>query len=712
MLLLSAPMLAGLILAAVPILIHLWNRRRFQVVEWAPMKYLKLTIQTNRRRLRIEQLILLAVRALVVALLFVALARPAFSHMGVGSWLASQSRASRIIVIDDSMSMGYMAGGKSAFDRSKEATAQILHSIGAQDGVTVVLSSRPNQPLIREGNAQSAKLLSDINALSPADCACDWASVFKQIDGYITGAAHLQRELVVITDLRRSGWSASVSSQLARWASQSFDLKIVDVGSRETANTLLNRFEQEDALALPNQPLKLRASIRNDSGGPIRPSDATLEIDGQSRPLPLPELPAGQVTDIPLTVTLANAGQHVLKLSLAHDALPADDTRWLCVTVRPEVRIAIIDGQLSSRAFESSTDFLTVALTAGMDTWIVNRRADSEWQNALVSDAQLSRADVIVLSNVASLSAKQATVLEKLVAGGRGLMIFPGEQIDPAAYDSLLYRDGAGLLPARIRQAAEAAPNGLTIEAIADSPLAQMSKIAPEALARIGPKKILALTIDENGKDRNSRIIARWNDAEAHPAAIEKRFGRGRILLWTISADRQWSDWPIDATYVLAMRSAASAIVFPQPAGENFTAGQAIAYQLEEGQLVQSPLISGPDRSIVQQPLTWSDQTLAYPASWRAGRYSFTWKDASGAEQSRIACASFDVAESNLQPISEAELMNLLSPLNPTFIRWGTAQANQSLTEHGRELWRNVLLAVLMLAAVETALATWVGRER
>jgi hypothetical protein len=41
------PMLA---LASVPIIIHILNRRRFQLVDWAPMKYLKLTLKTNRRR--------------------------------------------------------------------------------------------------------------------------------------------------------------------------------------------------------------------------------------------------------------------------------------------------------------------------------------------------------------------------------------------------------------------------------------------------------------------------------------------------------------------------------------------------------------------------------------------------------------------------------------------------------------------------------------
>src|SRR4051812_25487233 len=85
--LLAAPMLLGLLLASVPIIIHLLNRRRFQLVEWAPMKYLKLTIKTNRRRMRLEQLLLLIVRTLIVALLFIALARPALSKNALGRFL-------------------------------------------------------------------------------------------------------------------------------------------------------------------------------------------------------------------------------------------------------------------------------------------------------------------------------------------------------------------------------------------------------------------------------------------------------------------------------------------------------------------------------------------------------------------------------------------------------------------------------------------------
>jgi hypothetical protein len=371
----------------------------------------------------------------------------------------------------------------------------------------------------------------------------------------------------------------------------------------------------------------------------------------------------------------------------------------------------MIDGQLTGRPFESSTDFLQLALAAGADPWQVHRRGDAEWQRPVASDPQLAHADVIVLSNVAAVSPEQAAVLEKLVSAGTGLMIFPGDQVDPAAYNQSLYRDGAGLLPARMGRADETAPNGLAVEGSADSPLAPMSRVAPEALARIRPKKFLSVALDEGGRDRDARVLARWNDPEAHPAAVEKRFGRGRVVLWTVSADRQWSDWPIDPTYVLAQRSAAAAIVRPEPAGTNFTAGEAVAYPLDAGQVVRTPLVSGPDSSPAE-PLAVADQVLRSAATSRAGRYALSWKDASGAEQSRIACANFNPAESNLEPIGEAELTNLLVPLSPAFVHWGAAQAAEPIGEGGREVWRSVVLAVLLLAVVEAALATWVSRER
>src|SRR6476646_9860347 len=67
---------AGAALASIPIIIHILNRRRFKTVRWAAMEYLLQAMRKNRRRLKFEQWLLLAIRCLLIFLMGLALARP------------------------------------------------------------------------------------------------------------------------------------------------------------------------------------------------------------------------------------------------------------------------------------------------------------------------------------------------------------------------------------------------------------------------------------------------------------------------------------------------------------------------------------------------------------------------------------------------------------------------------------------------------------
>ncbi len=134
---LSPLLLSGLALASAPVIIHLLNRRRFIRIDWAPMNFLKLTIRKNRRRIQIEQWLLLAVRVLAVAALFFAVARPTISNNALAQLLAAQGRAARFIVIDDSLSIGGTVGrqiGPLAGEGGRGGTAQARPAAGHRHG--------------------------------------------------------------------------------------------------------------------------------------------------------------------------------------------------------------------------------------------------------------------------------------------------------------------------------------------------------------------------------------------------------------------------------------------------------------------------------------------------------------------------------------------------------------------------------------------------
>src|SRR5581483_12240969 len=107
--------------------IHLLNRRRFQIVHWAAMRFLLSAQRKNARRLRLEQLLLLAVRCLMLLLLVAALASVTPWAEAAWRWLAphavvarraSTQRTHKVLVIDGSFSMALRAGDTSCFERA------------------------------------------------------------------------------------------------------------------------------------------------------------------------------------------------------------------------------------------------------------------------------------------------------------------------------------------------------------------------------------------------------------------------------------------------------------------------------------------------------------------------------------------------------------------------------------------------------------------
>ena len=94
-------LLWGSLAVASPIIIHLLSKRKFKVVDWAAMDFLIEADKRNRRRVRMEQLILLLLRCLACLLIALLVARPFFSSQGLASAMLADSSFERLIGIDE-----------------------------------------------------------------------------------------------------------------------------------------------------------------------------------------------------------------------------------------------------------------------------------------------------------------------------------------------------------------------------------------------------------------------------------------------------------------------------------------------------------------------------------------------------------------------------------------------------------------------------------
>ena len=384
MLFLNAWFLAGLSLASVPIIIHLLNRRRFQRVDWAPMRVLKATIKTNRRRLRFEQLLLLALRTLAIIVLILAVARPLLAPGGA-AWLPGRERTSRVVVFDTSLSMSYLDAGRPAIESAKEAATALLAADNNSRDLVTILTTAGDDALVREAPLAEPKVAAAIKSVTPTDTRSDWPATFRKIDTALGVATFPSKEVVLLTDLRQSGW-ADVSGATNRWAEAGVKLRVVDVGTKQTTNVALVSFEQEQRIALANEPVRLKAQIRNDTPALISGATAVFTVGDEAgrrdRPVQLPDLPAGQTTDVPLTITPTTPGPLPVRLALTNDSLPRDDARDLVVDVKPTVTVQLVDGRPSARPFDSATDFLSLSFALGATPWNTPKITEPEFNAA------------------------------------------------------------------------------------------------------------------------------------------------------------------------------------------------------------------------------------------------------------------------------------------------------------------------------------------
>ncbi len=134
-------MLGWLAAAAAPWLIHLLTRRKHRETPWAAMDFLIAAVKRQSRRIRLEQLLLLLLRTLVIVAVVMAVAEPYVEH--AGAVFSPGGSTHRVLVIDSSYSMAYKPGDRSRFDQAKLWAAEIVEHSTPGDGFTLRANGRP-----------------------------------------------------------------------------------------------------------------------------------------------------------------------------------------------------------------------------------------------------------------------------------------------------------------------------------------------------------------------------------------------------------------------------------------------------------------------------------------------------------------------------------------------------------------------------------------
>ena len=207
-------MLLGLAALVIPIIIHLLNRRRHEVIDWGAMQFLQIS-KVTRRKLFLEELLLMLLRMGLIALLVLALA----GFFTSSEWLARlQPPPNRdvVLIFDGSSSMNYTGGGKTPQDAAKEWAADFVHGLTPGDAVAVFQARQQVVPVTAEPSRDLTRLVPQaVHDLPRPGGGCDLPAAVQSANALLNKSERAERDVIVLTDGQRFGWSDPATLQ--RW---------------------------------------------------------------------------------------------------------------------------------------------------------------------------------------------------------------------------------------------------------------------------------------------------------------------------------------------------------------------------------------------------------------------------------------------------------------------------------------------------------------
>src|SRR5437660_10759169 len=136
-------LLSGLLLAGVPILLHLIMRQQPKHLLFPAMRFLMQRHRTNQRKLRLRHLLLLILRMLLIALMCLALARPRLFSDRLRNFLGSDQAVAVVLVLDTSPSMEYAVAGQTCLESARARALELLDELSATSRVAVIHTGDP-----------------------------------------------------------------------------------------------------------------------------------------------------------------------------------------------------------------------------------------------------------------------------------------------------------------------------------------------------------------------------------------------------------------------------------------------------------------------------------------------------------------------------------------------------------------------------------------
>jgi Aerotolerance regulator N-terminal/von Willebrand factor type A domain len=714
--------LSALAFVGVPLLIHLIRRRKQKVVKWAAMEFLRQSQKKQRRRMRIEELILLTLRILIVALAAMAFARPVIRAIGA-ALLSQNTRVYAVIVLDNSYSMGQRGSdGKTGMERAQAYSAQILTKIlKAGDSASLVLLSDKPEALINSPSFDRDLVARRIKGVALIDRGTDYLATAQLVDKLLKVSNASVKEVYWLTDDQANGWANSKrDSARAVWQDMAKQARLIWVsagappGNRD--NLVVEAPLVGRELVTPQLPVRIEARIVNYGAKPRNDVLVNLLIDGRPAGSKRVSIAPGKdaLASFPQT-RFPTPGTHIGRIELADashaDSLERDNGANFVVRCRDRIKVLVQDMHPTSDPTKSDSFYLLNAMApGGAQESLAAKLREGEG----LGGVKLSDYDVVILTSLGNLSAGDRRALLEYVRAGGGLLLFPGAGTEATRVNADLGGD-IGLLPARLtgrKVLSDEDAATLNPASVAHAALSMFKDTSSLNVASARFTQYFGLEPTPDAADPNAvQTMLKFSNGD--PAFVERHVKQGRVILAASSAGSSWNQLPLKPSYVPLVYQLLFYLGQGATTQRNIKQEQPIVLALPLGEANKPVRVTTPDGRATTQNSSLGEQgvTFSYGATQQAGVYRVAVQ---GGKTQDAFAVNLPTEESDLTATDPAQAVTQTGfPGGKLAVATTPAQLQRSVAQarYGSEVWRPLVFAVIVLLFLEGMLAQLFGRR-
>jgi hypothetical protein len=666
-------------LIGLPLLIHLLGRRRFQVVNFSTLRFLK-SLQTDiLRRLKIRQIILLIIRTLLILGLILLFARPYRSGSAPGIFV--NKGATLYLIADNSASMSLIRQGQTRLESGLESIISSARNIDFPVNLKII------------STAQTPAIFRSSNPNGPADLQRELSLIENtNYNGQILPALEIAVEDIIqnndptgviwaVSDFQRSSWGDDHSADLILKKIRDNKIRLVLFPvNGVNDNAALGGLNFIEEIHTKNKPLTLQVGLNNWRSRPAE-IPVALFIEGERVGQALTKTKPVQTAPVMFEFIPLNTGYLSGYLQLEEDDLAADNRRYFVLNIPANLKILIVGEQATDG------DYILKALQAEPDLTVDTRFITREY----FGNENLPDYNGLIFSNVKTLSVSAQKILSDYLNRGGGMLLFACRNCLPKDFNAL-WADRFGLPRWHATRRATDETYLSIGRCETDHPVFRNlwpNNAVPDGSARfyIIPGLVCGA---------HQKTLMTFDDGT--PLMIEPQRTAGRIIMLATAPDGAWTDLPFSGLFPVLLQRLMLYIA----------GGAAQPSDYPAGDLVE--IVKIPGENTLPQILTPSGRRFNPQAGEGGFRFSETSETGIYTiirDEQRLERFAVNIpeCETNGEFFTETDYKALIKA-NPVNIAVVTEIKDDEINQLAltREFSTPLLIAVLVLAAAETFL--------